>query len=311
MADPVDKQAPDLAIAVRLLARTQLVPAALITALDGPMGDAAATTALATGRVLSDATKQAYRRDWVHFADWARQQAVDPTAVPIHPVLVAAYLASLAGTLGPSALNGRLAAIAHEHRRRGAMWNAGHPAIRETLRGIERSHARPVRPAAALTSIEIEQLLATCEGDVAGLRDRALFLVGFMGALRRSALVAIDYAHLRFEAGHVTIHHARAKEDALTLPRQRDADGAVSDICPVQALERWLARAKIRRGPVFRSVTTGGRLGDRLSPDGVRHILLSRAKRAGLTVPAGFRLSPNGLRAGAATGGPAIRLREP
>jgi len=57
-----------------------------------------------------------------------------------------------------------------------------------------------VRPAAALTSAEIKRLLATCAGDLAGVRDRAVFLVGFAGALRRSELVAIDYHHLRFEA---------------------------------------------------------------------------------------------------------------
>ena len=49
---------------------------------------------------------------------------------------------------------------------------------------------------------------------------------------------------------------------------------------------------------MFRGVTAGGRLGERLSPDGVRHILLSRARLAKLTVHASERLSPHGLRAG-------------
>ncbi len=224
--------------------------------------------------------------------------------LPIHPVLVAAYLASLAGTLGRSALNGRLAAIAHEHRRRGLAWNAGHPAIRETLQGVGRKHGKPVRPAAALTSVEVKRLLATCREDLAGLRDQALFLTGLAGALRRSELVAIDHAHLRFEAGGVTIHIPRSKRDQegkgadVTLPRMRDEAGAVSATCPVQALERWLAKARIRRGAVFRGVTAGDRLGDRLNSDGVRHILLSRAKLAKLTVHASERLSPHGLRAG-------------
>ena len=268
------------------------------------MSGAIATAAAYAGSALSEATKRAYGRDWFHFADWSRQQGVDPTALPIHPVLVAAYLASLAGSLGRSALNGRLAAIAHEHRRRGLAWNAGHPAIRETLQGVGRQHGKPIRPAAALTSVEIKRLLASCREDLAGLRDRALFLVGFAGALRRSELVAIDHDHLRFEAGSVSIHIPRSKRDQegtgadVALPRMRDGAGAVSDTCPVQALERWLARAKIRRGAVFRSVTAGGRLCDRLSTDGVRHILLSRAQRAKLTVHASERLSPHGLRAG-------------
>ena len=290
--------------AIRRLARAQIVPAALLAALAGPLGGAIASAAAYAGSAVSEATRRAYRRDWLHFAGWCREQAVDPTLLPIHPVLVTAYLASLAGVLGRSALNGRLAAIAYEHRRQGLAWHAGHPAIRETLQGIGRKHGKPVRPAAALTSVEIKRLLASCAGDLAGLRDRALFLVGFAGALRRSELVAIDHAQLRFEAGGVTIHIPRSKADHegrradVTLPRMREAAGGVSETCPVQALERWLARARIRRGAVFRGVTQGGRLGDRLSSDGVRHILLSRAKLAGLTVHASERLSPHGLRAG-------------
>lgn len=297
----------DAVTAVQRLARAHIVPDALLAALDGPLSGAVATVAEYAGSALSEATKRAYGRDWFHFADWCRKQAVDPTTLPIHPVLVAAYLASLATTLGRSALNGRLAAIAYEHRRRGLAWNAGHPAIRETLQGVGRKHGKPVRPAAALTSVEIKLLLASCREDLAGLRDRALFLVGFAGALRRSELVAVDHDHLRFEAGSVTIHIPRSKRDQegkgadVTLPRMRDAAGAVSETCPVQALERWLARARIRRGAVFRGVTVGGRLGDRLSTDGVRHILLSRAKLAKLTVHASERLSPHGLRAGCIT----------
>ena len=301
---PAPSVQSDTAAAVRRLARAQVFPEALLAALDGPLEDAIATAAEYAGSALSEATKRAYARDWFHFAAWCREQAVDPGVLPVHPVLVAAYLASLAGTLGRSALNGRLAAIAHEHRRRGLLWNAGHPAIRETLQGVGRKHGKPVRPAAALTSVEVKQLLEACRTDLAGLRDRALFLVGFAGALRRSELVAINHDHLRFEAGGVTVHIPRSKRDQegkgadVTLPRMRDAAGAVSETCPVQALERWLAKSCIRWGAVFRGVTVVGKLGERLSTDGVRYILLSRAKLAKLTVHASERLSPHGLRAG-------------
>jgi len=289
---------------VQRLARAHSVPAELRAALSGPLSAAVATAADYAAGSLSEATKRAYARDWWHFSEWCAVQGVDPRALPIHPVVVAAYLASLAQTLGRSALNGRLAAIAHEHRRRGHPWTPGHAAIRETLRGVGRQHGKTVRPAAALTSVEIKRLLATCAEDLAGLRDRALFLVGFAGAFRRSELVAIDHAHLRFEASCVVIRVPRSKRDQegkgadVTLPRMRDGAGAVSATCPVQALERWLARARIRRGPVFRGVTVSGKLGDRLSPDGVRHILRQRAKRAKLTVHPSERLSPHGLRAG-------------
>ncbi len=203
------------------------------------------------------------------------------------------------------------AAVAWHHRTHGHVWVPGHPAIRETLRGIARQHGKPVRPAAALTSAEIKRLLATCADDLAGFRDRALFLVGFAGAFRRAELVAIDVVHLRFDAAGVTIHIARSKRDQegegadVTLPRMRAADtSSVGDTspagvtCPVRALEHWLRRARLKRGPVFRHVTAHGTLEDRLSADGVRKILLRRAAMAKLTVDPRERLSPHGLRAG-------------
>ena len=118
------------------------------------------------------------------------------------------------------------------------VFTAAHPVIRETLGGISRAHPRPVRPSVALISVEIRTLIATCAGDLAGLRDRALLLVGFAGAFRHSELVAIDHDHLRFDATGVTIRIPRSKGDQegkgadVTLPRMRG-----QDTCPVCALE--------------------------------------------------------------------------
>ncbi len=293
---------------INRLARAQPPSADLQALLEGPLRDAVAAAADYAGDAISDATRSAYLRDWAEFSTWCRASGADPHDLPVNAVLVAAWLATLATTHGRSALGRRVAAIAWHHRRRGSLFTAAHPVIRETLSGIRRAHPRPVRPAAALTSVEIKQLIATCPNDLAGLRDRALLLVGFAGAFRRSELVAIDHAHLRFEATGVTIRIPRSKRDRegkgadVTLPRMRGDDtGAVRGTCPVRALETWLTRAKIRRGPVFRGITRHGTIEDRLSAGGVRLILLRRAALAKLTVHPSERLSPHGLRAGLIT----------
>ena len=181
--------------------------------LEGKLGEAVSAAADYAADAIAPATRAAYIRDWDVFTTWCREQGADANALPTHPVLVAAYIASLAGAIGKSALRGRLAAIAYHHRRRGLTWSGAHPAIRETLAGIGRAHGKPVRPSAALTSVEVKRLIAGRAQDLAGLRDRALFLVGLAGAFRRSELVAIDMHHLRFEADCVVVRLPRSKGD--------------------------------------------------------------------------------------------------
>src|SRR3954469_23740955 len=143
---------------------------------------------------LAPETRRAYAADWRHFAAWCLDAGCP--SLPAPPLAVAAYLAALAGLYSRSALERRLAAIGQQHRLRGLEWSAGHPAIRTTLRGIYHRHRSRQRQAAALTSVELKRLVAVCGGDLAGLRDRALLLLGLTRALRRSELVAIDRERL-------------------------------------------------------------------------------------------------------------------
>ncbi len=142
-------------------------------------------------------------------------------------------------------------------------------------------------------------MLATCTSNLAGIRDTALFLVGFAGTLRRSELVAIDREHLRFTDTGLSITFPRSKTDQdgegaqLGIPRFGDRD-----TCPVRALDAWLRRAGIEYGPVFRKVSAAGKLESRLTADGVWKILRRRAGLAGLVIHPTERLSPHGLRAG-------------
>lgn len=272
-------------------------PANVLALLSGPVGEAVAKAVGYAGKSLSANTLRAYGADWRAFSGWCDRGGVP--ALPAAPVVVAGYIASLAGTLGRSGLQRRLAAIAYEHRRHGYPWEAGNAAIHATMRGILATHGKPVRPAAALTSVEVKQLLSSCGTDLAGLRDKALLLVGFAGALRRSELVAIDREHLRFTADGMTLHIPRSKRDQegkgaeLGIPR-----GLNPLSCPVRAVERWLERTRIEYGAVFPQVSVHGVAQRRLTPQGVWKILRRRAVLAQLTVDETERLSPHGLRAG-------------
>ena len=220
--------------------------------------------------------------------------------MPADPATVGAYLASLAATHTSSALVRRLAALSRAHRLASQPWQAAHPAIRNTLRGIQRRYGRPPRQAAALATEEVRSLVATCDATPAGQRDRALLLLGYAGALRRSELVAVEREHLTLTHDGLRLLIPRAKGDptgkgvTIGIPK-----GSAADTCPVKAVEAWLKTSDCEHGLVFRGVDARGVIDCRaLHPDAVRQILIKRAGLAGLVLPAGERLSPHGLRAG-------------
>ena len=262
-----------------------------------------ALTALAAAmdfadQALAPATLRAYRAAWHHFCRWC--EAAGWPALPADPETVAAYLASLSATHTSSTLVQRLAALSRAHRLAGLPWPSAHPAIRNTLRGIQRKHGRPTKQAGALMTDELTRLVATCDTTLTGRRDRALLLLGYAGALRRSELVEVEREHVQLTSDGLRLLIPRAKGDqtgkgvSIGLPRARSPER-----CPVRALEIWLEASGCRYGPVFRGIDHRGVISHRgLHPDAVRTILAKRAALARVVVASGERLSPHGLRAG-------------
>ena len=166
------------------------------------------------------------------------------------------------------------------------------------MQGLLRERGRAVQKAAALTLAMLRQLVATCDASARGRRDRALLLIGFAAALRRSELVALQVDDVVATQNGLRIRRGktdRAGEGAeIGLPRGRHAE-----TCPVLAFEAWQAVARRRAGPLFRRVSTGDTVGDTaLHPDAVRRILAHRAGMAGLSVDGFERLSAHALRVG-------------
>jgi integrase len=270
---------------------------------DLPVPSDAARQALALARAYRDEadsreTLRAYATDLLTFRDWCAQAGLTP--MPATPEVVGAFLAATGHLYALGTLRRRVAAIARANRLAGHMLDTRAPAIRETLRAIARKHGAPPKRALALVTDDIRALIGVCGRDLAGMRDAALLLVGFAAALRRSELVSLDLEHITWTREGMELLVARSKTDAagegarLGIPRGRSAE-----TCPVRALQRWIDRAGIAYGPLFRKVNRWGGVEETaLVPDAVRHILLKRAKQAGLSATLWERLSPHSLRAG-------------
>jgi integrase len=249
----------------------------------------------------ASSTLRAYKTDLANFKAWCVERNLDP--MPSTPEIVGAYLADAGRGYALSTLRRRVAAIARAHRIAKQPLDTRHPAIRETLRGIGRTHGEPPRRSAALATSDIKQLLQVCGDDMPGVRDRALFLVCFAGALRRSELVGLDVEHLTWTTEGVTLLITRSKTDKEGAGAEVGIPfGGTPETCPVNALRRWLAQADLVSGPIFRKVDRWGAVhSGRLDPDAVRQILKKRAAVAGLSGTIWEPITPHGMRAGFVT----------
>jgi len=261
------------------------LPAAL-----GP--DLAAAIDLAKAEKAAS-TRKAYGTDFRLFEAWCATRSV--AALPAAPETVAAYLAANAGTSKASTLGRRIAAIRYAHKL------AAHPlptdaeGVKATMRGIRRTHGSArVRKAPALAG-KVIGMVATAPDKLAGLRDRALLLIGFGGALRRSELVALDVADIQeTETGLlVTIRSSKTDQEreGATIAIAR---GDVA--CPAKALREWLEAAGIESGPIFRPIDKAGTVrASRLTDRSVANIVKAYAGRAGFDAST---FSGHSLRAG-------------
>lgn len=244
------------------------------------------------------ATRRAYGFDWTDFETWCT--ARDAASLPAHPGIVAAYLSHLAQSgMKASTIGRRCAAIAYRHKVAGHEPPTNTEGVRAVMRGIRRTIGTAPDQKAAATAAIIRAMVAACPEDtLAGLRDRALILVGFAGALRRSELVGIDVEHVTWTEDGVRLLIPRSKTDqegqGQTIALLRG-----TKLRPVAALRAWLDAAGITSGPVFRPVALGDRMApSRLTADSAARVIKRAATAAGLD-PEAF--SGHSLRAGYVT----------
>jgi site-specific recombinase XerD len=229
----------------------------------------------------AQATRRAYRSDFEIFRGWCEARGALP--VPALQESLVAFLASEAKRgVKPSTIARRLAAIGYAHKLAGHASPTASEAVKATLRGIRRTkRAAPNRKAPA-TADKIAAMAAATGDGVRGLRDRALLLLGFAGAFRRSELVALDAGDVQFCDGGLRVRIRTSKTD-------QEGEGATIAIvpgsfaCPVSATRDWLKSARIKSGPIFRPISKTGRIVNRrLSDRTVAEVVKTSARRVGL-----------------------------
>lgn len=245
-------------------------------------------------------TRKAYAQSLKAFATWCMARRV--RSYPTTPELLASYLSELAGAeMSLSTIKKSKAAIDGVHRAGDEVVPGEDPRVRMVMRGITRQlGSAPTEQKSPLLVHHLREIVGRLPSDLKGTRDRALLLVSFAGAFRKSEVINLKVADLSFEDEGVRIRLRRSKTDqagaGATIGLAR---GTRRSTCPVRALEEWLAASGITEGPLFRAITRHGHLGVRpLSAGGFTRIIKTLVEEAGLDVDA---FSPHSLRAGFCT----------
>ena len=149
------------------------------------------------------------------------------------------------------------------------------------MRGIRRKIGTSQTRKAPVTARAIAAMLAAIPDDLHGKRDKALLLIGFAAALRRSELVALNAEDLELTPEGVRVLIRRSKTDqaaegyVISVPRG-------TKLQPMRALEAWLAASNIREGALFRGVRGDKLFPARLVDRQVARIIKLRAGAVGL-----------------------------
>ena len=230
-------------------------------------------------------TIKSYASDWNDFADWCEHHQT--ASLPAEPETIVNYINDLADNAKANTVSRRVTAISENHIAAG--YKRDNPAhsglVRNAMSAIRREKGTFQHGKAPIL-LETLYLIADGFGtDEASIRDKALLLLGFAGAFRRSELVALTVEDVSFSAEGMVVFIGKSKGDQLGkgsyigIPYAPD-----KEICAVRALRAWLSLSGIKKGPLFRPFKRNHELRDtQLSDKSVALIVKKYIKRAGLS----------------------------
>jgi integrase len=255
---------------------------------------------------VADSSAAAYRADLRHFVEWCRHHGECP--LPCTSAALVHFLTEHADGYAMATVERRAAAVSWAHRKAGFLGDRNprsSPVVLECLRLLRRRHRERKQKQARELSTELARALVDeCRDDkntTLGLRDRALLLIGFAGAFRRSELVrvAIEDLEWRPQGVEITVRWSKTDQEGKGLVKYIPR-GQVPATCPVSILKGWLEMSGIETGPVFRRVFKDGSVGPAaLSDKAVLDVIKRRTKALGLEDWDDF--SPHSLRSGFAS----------
>ena len=234
-------------------------------------------------RERSAATLRVYRSAQNQFESWVKRNGFIP--LPAAPEVIAAYIAELADAGAKiSTIRVAVSAIRHFHLRQNFADPTHHVLVSSTISGV--SHDKPTAPKKKdpIEAPLLGKMLNIIPNTLSGRRDRLMFRMMFMGAFRRSELVALNIEDVRIDAKemHITIRRSKTDQTGQGFVKHIAVDDPLSHRL-VEDYRAWLGEAKIAKGAIFRRMNRFEKVSDRrLSAQSVALLVKHYARKAGI-----------------------------
>ena len=230
-------------------------------------------------------TIDAYESDWNDFCDWCRYH--HQTSYPAKPETIVNYINDLADYAKASTIRRRISAISENYN--ASVDHVENPCrawiVKEALIGLTRLKGTVQKGKTPIYWEEIEEMIHRMDlSSLQALRDRAVLLLGFMGAFRRSELAGLDVEDIRKYPQGIVVTIRHSKTDQTSAGQQIGIPYlSHSSMDCIHALQEWLTAAGITSGPLFRSFLKNGKVSSRrLSDKSINLIVKKYAASIGL-----------------------------
>jgi site-specific recombinase XerD len=205
-------------------------------------------------------TLDAYAADWKHFSRWCDDHK--RRALPASPETVLCYVVDLVDRYTVATIDRRLSSISYYHKQARHALPTKDPEVERTMRGIRRAKGIAPNGKSPILTPLLRQMVVALPDDLPGLRDKALLLLGFAGAFRRSELVGLQIRDVQIGDTGLIVTLRRSKTDQEGASFIKGIPIGTSEAtCPKCALETWLQLAGITTGPLFRAIDRWGHVG--------------------------------------------------
>ncbi len=240
-------------------------------------------------------TLRAYRADMTEFIEYCQEHNHD--ALPAKPEVIANFLLRTAQTgIKSSTIRRKVGSISAVHRLSNMIDPTKHPEVKLAIRKIHRQLGSRFNQAYPITQNVLERLLAVCDEDLRGIRNRALLLCAYDSMRRRSELVALRIEDIEWGSNQsISILLRKSKTDQHGSGNWIHLGEQAS-----QAIKLWLESSKITDGFIFRGISQRQNINKDLYDGQVGRIFKSLARKAKLGQEIIHRISGHSMRVGSA-----------